>query len=118
MTFNVTIPVSESLEKQIKRFRDRLPEALERGLRDIMAEQAGKYHDEAAIIEMLTSNPSPEKILAIQPSLELQERASYLLAKNKESTLSSHEEAELEHILTLEHLVRMAKVRAYKQVGE
>lgn len=118
MTFNVTIPVSESLEKQVKRFRDRLPEALERGLRDIMAEQAGKYQDEATIIELLTSSPPPEEILSIQPSLELQERASRLLAKSKEGNLSSLEEAELERILTLEHLVRMAKARAFQQVGE
>ena len=113
MTLNVTISVSETMESQVKRFRDRLPEALERGLRDLMAEQGGGFQDEAAIIDLLTSRPTPEQILAIQPSPELQARASELLLQSKAGTASAREEAELERILTLEHLVRMAKAQTY-----
>jgi hypothetical protein len=113
MTFNVTIPISETMEKQVKQFRNRLPEALERGLRDLMAEQSGAFQDEAAIIELLTSRPTPEQVLAIKPSPELQARASELLSRSKNGESSSREEAELERMLTLEHFVRMAKAQAY-----
>ena len=113
MTLNVTIPISETMEKQVKQFRNRLPEALERGLRDLMAEQSGAFQDEAAIINLLTSRPTPEQVLAIQPSPDLQTRASELLSQSKAGTISPREEAELERILTLEHLVRMAKAQVY-----
>ncbi|MEW5939805.1 MAG: hypothetical protein AB1750_09110, partial [Chloroflexota bacterium] len=83
MTLNVTIPVPETLETQVRRFRDRLPEALERGLRDLMAEQSGDFQDEAAIIDLLTSGPAPEQVLEMTPSPELQARASDLLSRNK-----------------------------------
>lgn len=117
MTLNVTIPISETMETQVKRFRDRLPEALERGLRDLMSEQTGEFQDEAKIIDLLTSRPTPEQVLAIKPSPELQARASELLFRSKTGVISSREEAELERILTLEHLVRMAKAQAYLKLS-
>jgi hypothetical protein len=113
MTLNVTISIPETMESQVKRFRDRLPEALERGLRDLMAEQSGGFQDEAKIIELLTSRPTAEQVLSITPSPELQARTSELLEQNKAGMLSPREEAELERILTLEHLVRMAKAQAF-----
>jgi hypothetical protein len=105
------------METQVKRFRDRLPEALERGLRDLMSEQSGGFQDEAAIIDLLTSRPIPEQVLAIRPSPELQARASELLARAKTGEISTLEESELERILTLEHLVRMAKAQAYLKLS-
>ena len=117
MTFTVNIPVPETMEKQVRRFRDRLPEALERGLRDLMAEQSGAFQDEATIIELLTSRPTPKQVLAIKPTLELQARASELLSRSQAGTLLPHEEAELERILTLEHLVRMAKAQAFLKIS-
>ncbi len=115
MTLNVTIPISDTMEKQVKRFRDRLPEALERGLRDLMSEQTGEFQDEATIIDLLTSRPTPEQVLAIKPSPEFQARASELLSRSKAGILTSEEETELDQILALEHSVRMAKAQAYLQ---
>jgi hypothetical protein len=97
-----------------------LPEALERGLREMIAEQgehSGHWQDENAIIELLTSRPNAEQILVIRPSPELQARVSELLARSKIGGLSRQEESELEHYLMLEHLVRLAKARAYPQLA-
>ncbi len=69
----------------------------------------------AEIIELLTNCSTPEQVLAIQPSPQLQARASELLARSKAGNITTQEEAELERILNLEHLVRMAKARAYQQ---
>jgi len=68
------------------------------------------------IIELLASQPTPEQVLAIRPSPEFQARVSELLGRNKEGELSRQEETELERYLTLEHLVRLAKAHAYKQM--
>jgi prevent-host-death family protein len=69
------------------------------------------------IINLLASQPAPQAILDIRPSAAFQARVSALLARNKERTLSRQEEAELERCLMLEHLVRLAKARAYQQLN-
>ena len=117
MTVGITIQVPNVLGQQLQRFRERLPEVLERGLREIVAERQGECQDENAIIELLTSQPTPDQVLGIRPSPELQARVSELLYRNKEGELSRQEEAELERYLMLEHLVRLAKAHAYKQLA-
>ena len=114
----ITIQIPETLEQQVQRFQDRLPEALERGLRDLSTEHSTTFQDENRIMELLSSQPPPGQILAIQPSPELQARVSELLERNKQEKLSSSEERELERYLTLEHLVRLAKAHAYKQLAQ
>jgi len=117
MTVEITIQVPDVLGQQLQRFRERLPEVLERGLREVMVEQSGGLQDENAIMELLSSGPIPEQVLAIHPSSELQTRASDLLSRSKVGRLSRQEEAELERYLTLEHLVRLAKAYAYQQLA-
>ena len=92
-----------------------VPKVLERGLREILAEQSGDFQDENTIMGLLTSQPKPEQVLAIHPSPELQARMSELLDQNKSGVLSRQEEVELERYLTLEHLVRLAKAHAHRQ---
>jgi len=72
---------------------------------------------ESTLIELLTSQLTPEQVLAIRPSPELQARVSELLGRSKEGELSRQEETELERYLTLEHLVRLAKAHAHKQMA-
>lgn len=76
--------------------------------------EGGQFQNEEAIMALLASQPTPEEVLGIRPSPELQARVSELLAKNKTTALTSSETAELERYLTLEHLVRLAKAHAYK----
>ncbi len=118
MAVEITIQVPETLGQQLQNWRGRLPEILERGLRELMAEQAGMAHDESAIVDILTSRPTPEQVLAIRPSPELQARVSELLRRNKEDQLDKQEQAELERYLILEHLVRLAKAHAYEQLNK
>jgi hypothetical protein len=95
-----------------------LPEVLERGLREVMAESAATFADENRVLALLASQPSPEQVLALHPTPELQERISDLLARGKESTLSPQEATELERYLMLEHLVRLAKAHAAKRLAQ
>ena len=114
----ITIDVPNDLGKRLQPFQDRLPEVLERGLHDLRSEKSSQFQDEQTIMAMLASRPTPEEILGIRPSPELQARVSELLAKNKTSALTRPEEAELERYLTLEHLIRLAKAHAYQQLNE
>ncbi|SRR5579883_84328 len=113
----ITIQVPDEMADRLQRYRERLPEVLERGLRDVMAEDVHPFGDENAVLEVLANQPSPQQILGLQPSPEMQARVSTLLDKSKEGRLSTQEEAELERYLVVEHLVRLAKAHAYRQVA-
>ena len=76
----------------------------------------GEFQDENAIMQLLASQLAPEQVLSIRPSPEFQAHVSELLHRSKQGELSRQEEAELERYLLLEHLVRLAKAHAYKQL--
>lgn len=117
MAVEVIIPVPDTLASQLQRYRARLPEVLEFGLRELAAEQPTEFSDESAGMSLLASQPSPDQVLALRPSTEFQARVSELLARSKEGGLSRLEEAELERALTLEHLVRLAKAYAWQRLA-
>ena len=112
MAVQITISVPDDLAQRLQVYQERLPELLERGLRDVLAERAGATHDEQAIITTLVSRPTPEQVLALRPSPALQQRASDLLARSKAGQLPREDERELDRLLLPEHLVRLAKARA------
>jgi hypothetical protein len=112
MSVDITIRVPDDLGQQLERYRDRLPELLERGLRDVQVEDSASVSAATDIIAVLTSQPTPEQVLALGPSDAMQERVSELLRRSKTDGLSRAEESELDRYLYLEHLVRLAKARA------
>ena len=57
---------------------------------------------------------SPEKVIAFRPSAKMQERVSTLLFKEKNASLTKAEKNELDNYLVIEHLMRMAKARAFQ----
>lgn len=73
------------------------------------------FHDE--MIQILASGASPEDIVRYKPSPQLQERVTVLLNLAKERTLSSEEQAELDHYLVLEHIMRLAKINARRRLA-
>src|SRR4051794_28691447 len=118
MTIEITIQVPDALGRQLQHFQDRLPEGLERGLREGMAERADAFADESTILALLASQPAPEQVLALHPTPELQARISDLLVRSREGTLLVPEATELERYLVLEHLVRLAKAHTAKRLAQ
>jgi hypothetical protein len=115
MSIEITIRVPEELGRELERFRDRLPELLERGLRDVQGVSISDDADAAAILAALASQPTPEQVLALRPSGAMQARVSELLLRSKVDGLSRTEESELDRYLYLEHLVRLARTHALNQ---
>jgi hypothetical protein len=112
----ITVQVPDALGQRLRRYQERLPEVLERGLREVMAEGSGAFQDESGVLEALASEPAPDQILALHPSAQLQARVADLLDAGKRGELSPADEAELERYLAVEHLVRLAKAHAYKRL--
>jgi hypothetical protein len=117
MSVDITIRVSDDLGRQLEQYRDRLPELLERGLRDVQVEDVADVSAATDIIAVIASQPTPEQMLALRPSDAMQARVSELLRRSKGEGLSRAEESELDRHLYLVHLVRLAKARALEQIS-
>jgi hypothetical protein len=55
---------------------------------------------------------NPDKVLAFRPSEATTQGVSELIYREKTTGLSSEEKAERDHYMCLEHVMRMAKIRA------
>lgn len=76
--------------------------------------QTNKAYDE--VIEFIASS-SPQNVVAFRPSEETKARVADLLAREKTEGLSADEKSELDHYLQIEHLMRLAKVRAHQYLA-
>jgi hypothetical protein len=108
----ITLKVPEELATRLRAVEEELPQVLELGIREWHARHEAGFSGMAGILETLTSLPTPEEILALRPSVVLQERIEDLLEKNRGGTLSLDEQREWEQYQYVEHLVRLAKARA------
>ncbi|MBU1821798.1 MAG: hypothetical protein KKG00_09860 [Bacteroidetes bacterium] len=70
------------------------------------------------VIDFITSLPKPEQVLAYQPSASSVERLEVLLEKKRNGQLSDEETHELDQYLMIEHMMRIARKKAKKQLGE
>ena len=67
------------------------------------------------VIDFLFSNPSPGELIDFHVSESAQLRLRRLLALNEAGTLSDSEQAELDELQRLEHIIIMLKTRSQKQ---
>ena len=64
------------------------------------------------IIDFIASGTTPQAVADYRPSPEAQHRVAKLIAREREGGLSAEEKSELDHFMDLEHILRVAKVRA------
>lgn len=69
------------------------------------------------VYEFLLSAPTPQDVIAFRPSEPTLARIRDLLAGNKEGTLTTDQQAELDEFERVEHFVRMLKVKARQKLG-
>ena len=114
----VTFELSEDIFLQINPLREKLPQILELGLRELNATAQSGFSGVAEVLEFLASLPTPEAIIALRPSPTLQAQISGLLEKNRTVGLNSNEEELWQGYQYLEHIVRIAKARALVKLQE
>ncbi|MCI0618884.1 hypothetical protein L0244_38410 [bacterium] len=112
----ITLNLSEELATRLRPLEDQLPRILEWGLREWNAAAQPGFEGAAEVLATLAGLPTPEEILALCPSAALQARIDALLDKNRNEGLSPIEEQEWQRYQYLEHLVRMAKAKAYSKL--
>lgn len=74
---------------------------------------ASKIYEELA---MFLAEAAPAQILAFRPSDGTQARYEELVIKKKNGSITEEEGSELEHYFMLEHIFRIAKIRAAMQI--
>ena len=107
----VTIDLPDPLARRLEGRRERLEEIIERGLQHQAEGSSLRWRE---IIEFLASGPGPEEIVAFRPSAAHIERSGELLDKNRESQLTKAEEAELDEMEHINHLMTLLKAEARK----
>lgn len=70
------------------------------------------------VLEFLASTPTPEAILALRPSEDVQQRVRYMLEQNRRGTLSETEQAELDDYEQVDQFVTLLKARARQKLDE
>lgn len=109
----VTLNIPEELATRLSSLEDKLPQILELGLRDLVAMSQTGFAGTAEVLEFLAQLPTPEEIIALRPSPALQADINALLEKNRTVGLTPAEEQMWQQYEYLEHLIRMAKAKAF-----
>lgn len=107
----MTLTIPDELATRLRPVKDRLPQILELGLRELHSTPPN-YEGLSDVLEALARLPAPEEVLAFRPSPALQSRVETLLEKNRAPGLSPDERREWEQYQYVEHLVRIAKAKA------
>ena len=70
------------------------------------------------ILDFLASTPTPEQLIAFEPSEALKQQLAYLLEQNRHDALSSNERVELDEFLRMNHFMNMLKLRARQKLAD
>jgi hypothetical protein len=73
----------------------------------------GAYEE---FVDFITSTPTLEDITTFRFSDPIEEHVRQLLDANRNRALTAEEQAELDEYVRVEHLIRMAKIRAYEKL--
>ncbi len=65
------------------------------------------------VVDFIAST-NPAKVLVFKPSDEAKQRVSDLIEREKLDGLNQEETSELDYYMKIEHLMRMAKIKARK----
>jgi len=64
------------------------------------------------ILDFLASTPTPEDIIAYQPSQSLVDRSHYLHDRNRQGALTDAERTEFEELRHINHFMNQLRIRA------
>jgi hypothetical protein len=114
----ITFDLPDEVVAQLNLFQDKLPSIIELGMRELNALEQVGFSGLTEVVEFLASLPTPEAIVALRPSETLQTQISNLLEKNRTVGLTPEDEKIWQGYQYLEHIVRMAKARAFLKLKQ
>ena len=109
----ITIQVPESLAEKIAANRERLPEVLAIGFKELPPLPNEVYR---FVMEFLASNPSPDVILDFDLPPAMRERANGLMQKERAGQSSTAETAELDEYIRIDNILSTLKTGALRRM--
>lgn len=109
----ITLDLPDDLAARLNTVQDKIPQILEFGLRKLESQPTTMFSELEDVLEFLAGLPTPEETLALRASDTLQTQINELLEKSKAVGLSPAEEKLWQSYEYAEHLVRIAKAKAY-----
>jgi hypothetical protein len=67
-------------------------------------------------VDFIAAGATPQGVIDYRPSEEAKAKVAELIHRQKTSSLSPDEAAELNHYMQIEHLMRLAKARARQRL--
>jgi hypothetical protein len=115
----MTIEIPDELARKLEPKRGRLAEIIQRGLGELslLEPAAGNCALAEEVLAFLSRGPRPQEIVEFRPSKKSVQRIRELLDKNREGALTAGEEAEMDHIQSLNHLFAMVKAHARQHLA-
>lgn len=101
----ITLDIPDELSDQLAQVGDRLPELLRLSLQ----QPAIPAHIYRYILDFLSSQPTPDQIIAFRPTPEMTERLQTLITRSQAGILTPSEQRELDEYERIEHLMIMLK---------
>jgi hypothetical protein len=111
----LTVEIPDKLARRLEAADGRLAEIIESGLR--LRQWVGTSDLARELIGFLARGPRPQDIVAFRPSEAAVERSRELLRRNAEESLTPAEEAELEEMALLDHLMTLIKAKAWEHLS-
>ena len=68
------------------------------------------------LVDFIATGTNPKSLIAFRPSDAVLIRVADLIEREKTARLSADEQSELDHYLSVEHLMRLAKARARQRL--
>lgn len=69
------------------------------------------------LVDFIAGGTTPEGVIRFEPSRATKDRVAYLISREKSLGLDDEESRELDHFMTVEHLLRLAKAKAQLQAS-
>jgi hypothetical protein len=87
----ITVDIPDKMLPSLESYKEDLPKILALGLREINANPKGGISGLADVLEFLAMLPSPEEILSLRLSSQVQDEINALLEKNRHQRLNEND---------------------------
>jgi hypothetical protein len=117
MQMQITVDIPEELFAKLGTLDQNLPQILELGANELLARPQTGFTGFAEVLDFLANLPTPEEILNLRPSPQLQAQIDRLSEKYQAQDLTPTEHQLWQQYEYLEHVIRMAKAKAYAKLN-
>lgn len=113
----ITLDIPEELFVKLGTLDQNLPQILELGANELLSRPQTGFTGFAEVLDFLANLPTPEEILNLRPSPALQAQIDRLSEKYQSHDLTAAEQQLWQQYEYLEHIIRMAKAKAYSKLN-